>query len=63
MSTKCHQKCPRDVTSFVHEMSPIMSTTCLPSEAIVISVFVKYIDRNLREHTGTPHVKKSSYRP
>ena len=30
VSTKCHQKCPLDVTSFVHEMSPIMSTRCLP---------------------------------
>ena len=33
MSMKCHQKCPRDVTSFVHEMSPIMSTRCLPPVA------------------------------
>ena len=24
------QKCPRDVTPFVHEMSPTMSTKCLP---------------------------------
>ena len=32
-------------------------------EEIVISVFVKYIDRNLRDPTGTPHVKKSSYWP
>ena len=30
LSTRCHQKCPRNVTSFVHEMSPIMSTKCLP---------------------------------
>ena len=29
-----------------------------PYEAIVISVFIKYIARNLREPTGTPHVKK-----
>ena len=34
-----------------------------PYEAIVISVFVKYIDQNLREPTGAPHVKKSWYWP
>ena len=27
---KCHQKGPRDVTSLVHDMSPIMSVRCLP---------------------------------
>ena len=32
LSTRCHQKCPRNVTPFVHEMSPIMSTKCLPPE-------------------------------
>ena len=30
VSMRCHQKCPRDVTPFGHEMSPIMSTRCLP---------------------------------
>jgi hypothetical protein len=30
VSTKCHQKCPQEVTPFVHENSPIMSTRCLP---------------------------------
>ena len=34
MSTKSHpkrgQKCPQDVPKSVHEMSPIMSTRCLP---------------------------------
>ena len=30
LSTRCHQKCPRNVTPSVHEMSPIMSTKCLP---------------------------------
>ena len=32
-------------------------------EAVVISVFDKYIDRNLQEPTGTPHVKKLWYWP
>ena len=34
MSSRCHQKCPQDVTPFVHEMSPIMSTKCLPPDTI-----------------------------
>ena len=34
LSTKCRQKCPRDVNPFVHEMSPIMSTKCLPPKLV-----------------------------
>ena len=39
LSTRCQQKCPRDVTPFVHEMSPIMSTKCLPPEKIRVPDF------------------------
>ena len=40
LSTKCRQKCPRDFTPFVHEMSPIMSTKCLPPLNRVIRVLI-----------------------
>ena len=37
------QKCPQNVTKSVHEMSPIMSTRCLPPE-----IALYYFKTNLR---------------
>ena len=39
LSTRCHQKCPRDFTPFVHEKSPIMSTRCLPPYIVCLATW------------------------